>query len=131
VPEQYLYPLTRSLRRSRVPGSRLTPSAPTARPCRTLAVEGIDLGQLVAATDRFSGADLAHLCETAAEKALIESSRSGKVRMIGMADFEAALREVWPSTGPWFSSARGVAMFANEGGAYDELVAYFREHPNE
>ena len=45
--------------------------------------------------------------------------------------FEAALREVRPSTGPWFSSARGVAMFANEGGAYDELVAYFREHPNE
>ena len=48
-----------------------------------------------------------------------------------MTDFEAALREVRPSTGPWFSSARGVAMFANEGGAYDELVAYFREHPNE
>jgi AAA+ superfamily predicted ATPase len=98
---------------------------------RQRPVEGIDLGQLVAATDRFSGADLAHLCETAAEKALIESSRSGKVRMIGMADFEAALRELRPSTGPWFSSARGVAMFANEGGAYDELVAYFREHPNE
>ncbi|MGH3252905.1 MAG: ATP-binding protein [Trebonia sp.] len=94
-------------------------------------VEKIDLARLVAQTDRFSGADLSHLCETAAEKALVESSRSGVVRMIGMADFEAALREVRPSTGPWFSSARGVAMFANEGGAYDELVAYFREHPNE
>lgn len=35
------------------------------------------------------------------------------------------------STDPWFSPARGVAMFANEGGAYDELVAYFREHPND
>jgi AAA+ superfamily predicted ATPase len=98
---------------------------------RERPVEKIDLARLVAQTDRFSGADLAHLCETAAEKALIESSRSGVVRMIGMADFEAALREVRPSTGPWFSSARGVAMFANEGGAYDELVAYFREHPNE
>jgi len=98
---------------------------------RQRPVEEIDLAKLVAATDRFSGADLAHLCETAAEKALIESSRSGVVRMIGMADFDAALREVRPSTGPWFSSARGVAMFANEGGAYDELVAYFREHPNE
>ena len=98
---------------------------------RQRPVEEIDLAKLVAATDRFSGADLAHLCETAAEKALIESSRSGVIRMIGMADFDAALREVRPSTGPWFSSARGVAMFANEGGAYDELVAYFREHPNE
>jgi AAA+ superfamily predicted ATPase len=98
---------------------------------RQRPVEGVDLAKLVAATDRFSGADLAHVCETAAEKALIESSRSGVVRMIGMADFDAALREVRPSTGPWFSSARGVAMFANEGGAYDELVAYFREHPGE
>jgi AAA+ superfamily predicted ATPase len=98
---------------------------------RERPVEKIDLARLVAQTDRFSGADLAHLCETAAEKALIESARSGVVRMIGMSDFEAALREVRPSTGPWFSSARGVAMFANEGGAYDELVAYFRQHPNE
>jgi SpoVK/Ycf46/Vps4 family AAA+-type ATPase len=98
---------------------------------RDRPVEKIDLARLVAQTDRFSGADLAHLCETAAEKALIESSRSGVVRMIGMPDFEAALGEVRPSTGPWFSAARGVAMFANEGGAYDELAAYFRDHPNE
>jgi SpoVK/Ycf46/Vps4 family AAA+-type ATPase len=97
---------------------------------RARPVEKIEIAALVAATGGFSGADLAHLCETAAERALIDSARSGVVRMIGMPDFEAALREVRPSTGPWFSSARGVAMFANEGGAYDELIAYFREHPN-
>ncbi|HEY6493986.1 MAG TPA: ATP-binding protein, partial [Trebonia sp.] len=51
---------------------------------RERPVEGIDLARLVAGTDRFSGADLAHLCETAAEKALIDSSRTGVVRMIGM-----------------------------------------------
>jgi AAA+ superfamily predicted ATPase len=98
---------------------------------RDRPVERIDLTQIVARTAGFSGADLAHLCETAAEKALIDSSRTGTIRMIGMADVEAALREVRPSTGPWFSSARGVAMFANEGGAYDELLEYFRKHPND
>ncbi len=97
---------------------------------RNRPVERIELARLVAITDHFSGADLAHLCETAAEKALIDSSRNGVARMIGMADFEAALREVRPSTGPWFSTARGVAMFANEGGAYDDLLDYFRKHPN-
>jgi SpoVK/Ycf46/Vps4 family AAA+-type ATPase len=96
---------------------------------RARPVEKIELAELVARTGGFSGADLAHLCDTAAERALIDSARSGTVRMIGMPDFEAALREVRPSTGPWFSSARGVAMFANEGGAYDDLIAYFREHP--
>jgi AAA+ superfamily predicted ATPase len=97
---------------------------------RERPVERIDLAGLAEATDRFSGADLAHLCETAAEKALIASARSGTARLIGMPDFAAALREVRPSTGPWFSSARGVAMFANEGGAYDDLAAYFRDHPD-
>jgi AAA+ superfamily predicted ATPase len=96
---------------------------------RDRPVEKIDLARLVAATDGFSGADLAHLCETAAERALIDSSRSGVIRMIGMPDFDTALTEVRPSTGPWFASARGVAMFANEGGAYDDLLAWFTDHP--
>jgi hypothetical protein len=48
--------------------------------------------------------------------------------MIGMADFLAALPEVRPSTRPWFESARNVAMFANEGGTYDELLRYLRHH---
>jgi AAA+ superfamily predicted ATPase len=97
---------------------------------RERPVENIELGKLVAATDGFSGADLAHLCESAAEKALIDSARSGNTRMIGMPDFETTLREIRPSTGPWFSAARGVAMFGNEGGAYDELVAYLHVHPD-
>jgi SpoVK/Ycf46/Vps4 family AAA+-type ATPase len=93
-------------------------------------VELLALGTLVAATDGYSGADLAHLCETAAEKALVDSVRRGVPRMIGMADFEAALREVRPSTGPWFTAGRGVAMFANECGVHDDLLAYLRDHPD-
>jgi SpoVK/Ycf46/Vps4 family AAA+-type ATPase len=96
---------------------------------RSRLVEKIELARLAAMTDRFSGADLAHLCETTAERALIDSARSGVARMIVMADFEEALREVRPSTGPWFSAARGVAMFAKEGGAYDDLLDYLRLHP--
>jgi len=93
---------------------------------RERPVEGIELGKLAAGTDGYSGADLAHVCETAAERAMQDSVRSGVVRMIGMADLEAAMAEVRPSTGPWFEAARNVAMFANEGGAYDELVAYLK-----
>jgi hypothetical protein len=32
-----------------------------------------------------------------------------------------------PSAEPWFASARNVAMFANEGGMYDDLVAYLKK----
>lgn len=90
-------------------------------------VEGVDLARLAGRTDGFSGADLAHVCDTAAERALMDSARTGRIRMIGMADLEAALAEVRPSTDAWFESARNVALFANEGGAYDELLAYLRQ----
>ena len=31
------------------------------------------------------------------------------------------------TTGPWLSTARNVALFANEDGTYDELAAYLRK----
>jgi SpoVK/Ycf46/Vps4 family AAA+-type ATPase len=42
-------------------------------------------------------------------------------------DFERALTEVRPSTAPWFATARNVALFANEGGTYDELATYLKK----
>ncbi|HWH00334.1 MAG TPA: ATP-binding protein [Pilimelia sp.] len=93
---------------------------------RDRPIAAIDLRRIVAATEDYSGADLAHLCETAAEYAMADSVRRGEVRMIEQGDLERALREVRPSTKPWFGTARNVAMFANEGGAYDDLVAYLK-----
>ncbi len=90
-------------------------------------VAGIDLRKLVRRTEGYSGADLAHLCETAAERAMLEAARTGEARLIEMRDFEAALAEVRPSTGPWFETARNVALFANEGGTYDDLLAYLKK----
>ncbi|MFG1606545.1 ATP-binding protein [Actinoplanes sp. NPDC049265] len=95
---------------------------------RDRPIAGIDLKRLAAATDKFSGADLAHLCETAAEYAMHDSVTSGNVRMIEQRDMEAALREVRPSTGPWLQTARNVAMFANEDGAYSELAKYLKKN---
>ncbi|MCC3770783.1 26S protease regulatory subunit [Streptomyces sp. UNOC14_S4] len=89
-------------------------------------VANIDLAKLAKKTDGFSGADLAHLCESAAERALLDSIRTGRARMIEMSDLLGALGQLRPSTGPWFASARNVAQFANEGGSYDELLAYLK-----
>jgi AAA+ superfamily predicted ATPase len=90
-------------------------------------VERIDVHTLAKATDGFSGADIAHACETGAERALLDSATSGTVRMIGMDDLTAAVAEVKPSLSAWFETARNVALFANEGGLYDDLVAYMRK----
>jgi SpoVK/Ycf46/Vps4 family AAA+-type ATPase len=89
-------------------------------------IAGVDTGKLAQMTEGFSGADLAHVCETAGEKAMMEAVRTGEVRMIEMRDLEAALREVKPSTGPWFEAARNVVTFANSDGTYDDLLAYMK-----
>ncbi|MFI2203618.1 ATP-binding protein [Streptomyces sp. NPDC020192] len=94
---------------------------------RERPIENIDLGKLAKATDGLSGADLAHVCEAASERALLDSARTGTVRMIGMKDLLAAAKAVVPSTEPWFAAARNVAMFANEGGMYDDLIAYLKK----
>jgi SpoVK/Ycf46/Vps4 family AAA+-type ATPase len=93
---------------------------------RERPIANIDLRRVVAATEDFSGADLAHLCETAAEYAMADSVRTGEVRMIEQRDLDRALKEVRPSTGPWLSTARNVALFANTGGGYDDLVGYLK-----
>ena len=95
---------------------------------RDRPIAGIDLPKLAARTDGFTGADIAHICETAAEHAMLDSARTGTVRMIEMRDLEAALKEVKPSTGPWFVTARNVALFANTDGTYDELAAYLKKN---
>ena len=94
---------------------------------RERPVAGVDLAKLASLTDGYSGADIAHICESAAEQALMDSVRLGEPRMIGNPDLEAAISEVKPSLGAWFDTARNVALFANEGGAYDDLAAYLRK----
>jgi SpoVK/Ycf46/Vps4 family AAA+-type ATPase len=90
-------------------------------------VAGIELAKLAKQTDGYSGADIAHVCETAAERALLDSVRLDEPRMIGTPDLEAAIGEVKPSLGAWFDTARNVALFANENGSYDDLAAYLRK----
>ena len=89
----------------------------------TVNVEGIAQHTL-----EFSGADLAYLVESAAEFAMEDSLATGNVRSITQNDFKRALKEVRQSTRPWFEVARNYAMFANEGGVYDDLLEYLKKN---
>lgn len=91
-------------------------------------VDQIDFQRLAQRTEFYSGADLAHLCDSAVEFALEDSLASGNARPVAHNDLERALAEVRPSTRAWFDTARNYAQFANEGGAYDELLEYVRTH---
>ena len=90
-------------------------------------IANINLKKLVALTDGYTGADIAHACETGASYALMDSVASGDIRLIEQGDLETSLSEVRPSIGPWMESARNVVLFANEDGTYDELRQYLRK----
>jgi len=91
-------------------------------------VAGLDLADLARRTDGYSGADLRLVCESAAELALTDSLESGTPRPIDRRDLLRAIGDIAPSTRPWFETARNYAMFANDGGSYDELLDYMRRH---
>jgi SpoVK/Ycf46/Vps4 family AAA+-type ATPase len=91
-------------------------------------VDDVDIAKLARRTGGCSGADLVHLVETASEAALQESVRSGEMHPITQRQLDAAAGEIVPSTRAWFGVAHNYAMYANDGGQYDDLLTYIRAH---
>jgi SpoVK/Ycf46/Vps4 family AAA+-type ATPase len=95
--------------------------------CRDRPIAGdVDLAAIAARLDDYSGADVAHLCESAAELALEESLDAPEVRPIAAAHFKRAMKDVRPSIRAWLETAKNHALFANDGGVYDDLLEYLR-----
>ncbi|MDH2443775.1 ATP-binding protein [Amnibacterium sp. CER49] len=89
--------------------------------------EAIDTRRLANATEGFSGADLAHVVESAAEIALLDSVRTGTARPISVRDLDTAVRAITPSTGPWLESARTVLEFGEDDGTHADLKRYLAQ----
>jgi hypothetical protein len=45
---------------------------------------------------------------------------------VTMDQFKRAMKDVRPSIRPWLETAKNYALFANDGGAYDDLLEYLR-----
>ena len=71
-----------------------------------------------------SGADLKAVIDTAVEAKLREAMKSGRPMPITTKDLQQAAKNVKPTTKEWFLTARNYALYANEGGLYDEILAY-------
>ncbi|MEJ7845432.1 MAG: ATP-binding protein [Acidimicrobiales bacterium] len=87
---------------------------------------GVRLEPVAERTDGCSGADLRLVCQGAVERAMADAVRTGTPLPVAQHHLDAAAKEVRPSAGPWFESARNVAQFANVDGQYDDLLAYLR-----
>ena len=107
-----------------LPPDREARQAIVERNLRDVPTGRLDVSGIAASTDGFSGADLRLLCESAVELALEASVDAGHVVPVSDAHLRAARKQTSASTGGWFDLARNAAYFANQDGAYDELVAY-------
>lgn len=88
--------------------------------------DALDLRKAVSRTELLTGADLVSVAERAAERALEQSLKSGKVSQVSQKDLERVAKEVTSSASEWFVAARNYARYGNEGGQYDELSDYLK-----
>jgi SpoVK/Ycf46/Vps4 family AAA+-type ATPase len=100
----------------------------TARLAGRPVAPGLEMRRFADASSGFSGADLANLVETATELAIEDSESPENLTPISRRHMEAALKEVRPTTGEWLAQARNYAKYANEGGIYDDVLAFIDKH---
>jgi SpoVK/Ycf46/Vps4 family AAA+-type ATPase len=90
------------------------------------AAKGIDFASLARATAGFSGADLQAIVESATELAIEATVAKGSEVPVDSAFLQRALGELRASARPWFETARHYAIYANEGGTYDDLLNHLK-----
>ena len=88
----------------------------------------LDVERIAARTSGCSGADLAHLVETAADAAIARALSHAPDTVIEQRDLEAAMEELKPTAQEWLTTARNHARYANESGQYDDVLAWLDKH---
>jgi transitional endoplasmic reticulum ATPase len=86
----------------------------------------VDCRHVAKKTDRFSGADLMAVIDVAVEAKLQEAMKAGGIQPLTTKDLLKAARQHRPTTDEWFSTARNHALYANQGGVYDDILKYLK-----
>jgi SpoVK/Ycf46/Vps4 family AAA+-type ATPase len=84
----------------------------------------IDCARIAKRAKEFSGADLKAVVDLAIEEKLRAALARGRPEPLTEADLLDAVKKVRPSTKEWFQTARNHALYANQGGLYDDVVKY-------
>ncbi|HEU5077820.1 MAG TPA: AAA family ATPase [Opitutaceae bacterium] len=77
-------------------------------------------------TEGFSGADLKAVVDLAAEDKLRIAMETATLYPINERDLIDAAKRRRPSVRDWFDTARNYALYANQSGLYDDILAYLK-----
>ena len=89
-------------------------------------VADIDFDGLAKKTDGFSGADLKAVIDVAVEAKLRDAMRAGSMQPLSGRDLLDAVKRHKPTVRDWFQTARNHALYANQSGLYDDILAYMK-----
>lgn len=93
---------------------------------RKKPVSDLDPMALSRKTENFSGADLKAVFDLATENVLNQAMKTGKVIPLTTKDLIKSATQHKPTTRAWFDSAKNYALYANQGGFYDDVLKYLR-----
>lgn len=88
--------------------------------------DGVDFNKLAKKTEGFSGADLKAVVDRAVEEVLRDAMKSGVPEPLTTKRLLAALKGLRPTTKEWFSTAKNYALYSNQGGIYNDILAYLK-----
>lgn len=93
---------------------------------RDKPTENIDYEALAKKSEGFSGADLEGVVDQAVELKLREAMKKGIPTPLTQKELLAGIKKTKPSTREWFSTAKNHALYANQGGVYDDILDYMK-----
>lgn len=88
--------------------------------------DAVDVDAVAKKCRAFSGADLKAVVDVAIEGKLQEAMKTGVPAPLTTKNLLKAAKSVKPSTKEWFGTAKNHAMYANEGGQYDDVLNYLK-----
>ena len=91
---------------------------------RDKPLERLDAKALAKRTKEFSGADLKSIFDIATERVLTRAMKEGRVVPLTTEDLLQASKGMKASTRSWFESAKNYALYANQGGFYDDVLTF-------
>lgn len=89
----------------------------------------IDFDALARKTEGFSGADLKAVIDVAVEAKLRDAMKAGALQPVSGRDLLEAIKRHKPTVRDWFQTARNHALYANQSGLYDDILAYMKISP--
>jgi AAA+ superfamily predicted ATPase len=94
--------------------------------CAGKPQKDLDFEAIARKADQFSGADLKGLVDLAIEAKLRDAAKTGIPGPLTTKDLLTATSQVRPTTREWFATAKNYALYANQGGVYDDVVKYLK-----